>query len=29
MVFDKGELVGRQVGVAPKNVYAEAIDSLL
>jgi thioredoxin 1 len=29
LVFNKGELVGRQVGVAPKNVYAEAIDSLL
>jgi len=29
LVFHKGELVGRQVGVAPKNVYAEAIDSVL
>jgi len=29
LVFDKGELVGRQVGVAPKNTYTEAIDSLL
>ena len=29
LIFDKGELVGRQVGVAPKNVYAEAIDALL
>jgi thioredoxin 1 len=29
LVFNKGELVGRQVGVAPKNVYAEAIDQLL
>ena len=29
LVFDKGELVGRQVGVAPKNVYTEALDSLL
>ena len=29
LVFDKGELVGRQVGVAPKNVYAEALDQLL
>ena len=29
LIFNKGELVGRQVGVAPKNVYAEAIDSLL
>ncbi len=29
LVFHKGEVVGRQVGVSPKNVYAEAIDSLL
>ena len=29
LVFQNGELVGRQVGVAAKNVYAEAIDSLL
>tara|TARA_B100001146_G_scaffold225178_2_gene247294 strand:+ start:16585 stop:17055 length:471 start_codon:yes stop_codon:yes gene_type:complete len=29
LVFNGGELVGRQVGVAPKNVYTEAIDSLL
>lgn len=29
LVFQKGELVGRQVGVAQKNVYAEAIDKLL
>lgn len=29
LVFNNGELVGRQVGVAPKNVYAEALDSLL
>ena len=29
LVFDKGELVGRQVGVSPKNVYSEAIESLL
>ena len=29
LVFNKGELVGRQVGVAPKNVYEEAIDQLL
>ena len=29
LVFDKGELVGRQVGVSPKNVYTEAIESLL
>lgn len=29
LVFQNGEVVGRQVGVAPKNVYAEALDSLL
>lgn len=29
LIFNGGELVGRQVGVAPKNVYAEAIDKLL
>ncbi|WP_262510540.1 thioredoxin [Marinirhabdus gelatinilytica] len=29
LIFNNGELVGRQVGVAPKNVYAEAIDGLL
>jgi len=29
LVFQNGELVGRQVGVAPKNAYTEAIDSLL
>jgi len=29
LVFQNGEVVGRQVGVAPKNAYAEAIDSLL
>ena len=29
LVFHNGEVVGRQVGVSPKNVYAEAIDSLL
>ena len=29
LVFKDGEVVGRQVGVSPKNVYAEAIDSLL
>jgi len=29
LVFNKGELVGRQVGVSPKNVYAEALDGLL
>ena len=29
LVFHNGEIVGRQVGVAPKNTYTEAIDSLL
>jgi len=29
LVFQNGELVGRQVGVAAKSVYEEAIDSLL
>jgi len=29
LIFQNGEVVGRQVGVSPKNVYAEAIDSLL
>jgi thioredoxin 1 len=29
LIFNKGEIVTRQVGVAPKNTYTEAIDSLL
>jgi thioredoxin 1 len=29
LIFQNGELVGRQVGVAPKNTYTEAIDKLL
>jgi len=29
LIFQNGEVVGRQVGVAPKNAYAEAIDALL
>ncbi len=29
LVFQNGEVVSRQVGVVPKNVYAEAIDSIL
>lgn len=29
LIFQNGEVVGRQVGVAPKNVYTEAIESLL
>ena len=29
LLFDKGELVGRQVGVAPKKAYYDAIDAVL
>ncbi|AXG69642.1 thioredoxin [Kordia sp. SMS9] len=29
LVFQNGELVGRQVGVAPKTAYTEVIDKLL
>ncbi len=29
LIFQNGEVVGRQVGVAPKTTYAEAIDALL
>ena len=29
LIFHHGEVVGRHVGVAPKNLYAEAIDTLL
>jgi len=29
LIFQNGELVGRQVGVAQKNTYTEAIDKLL
>ncbi len=29
LVFNKGELVGRQVGVSPKDAYTKAIDELL
>jgi thioredoxin 1 len=29
LMFQNGELVGRQVGVAPKNAYTEVIDKLL
>ena len=29
LVFNDGELVNRQVGVSPKNVYTESIDALL
>lgn len=29
LIFQNGEVVGRQVGVAPKKTYEEAINSLL
>src|SRR5690554_2255195 len=29
LVFQNGEVDGRQVGVAPKNAYTDAIDALL
>ncbi|PNW29412.1 MULTISPECIES: thioredoxin [Formosa] len=29
LVFQNGEVVGRQVGVAPKKAYTDAIDQLL
>lgn len=29
LVFQNGEVVGRQVGVAPKEAYAEALNELL
>lgn len=29
LIFQNGEVVGRQVGVAPKTTYAEALDQLL
>jgi|GEM_PF-12398 len=29
LVFQNGEVVGRQVGVAPKDAYTEALDALL
>ncbi|EDP98181.1 thioredoxin [Kordia algicida OT-1] len=29
LVFQNGELVGRQVGVAPKNAYTDVLDKLL
>ncbi|WP_372754279.1 thioredoxin [Mariniflexile sp.] len=29
LLFQNGEVVERQVGVAPKNTYTEAIDALL
>lgn len=29
LIFQNGEVVGRQVGVSPKKAYAEALDELL
>lgn len=29
LVFQNGEVVGRQVGVAPKSAYTDALDTLL
>ena len=29
LLFDKGKLVGKQVGVAPKKAYADALDAVL
>jgi thioredoxin 1 len=29
LVFQNGEVVGRQVGVAPKNAYADALEALM
>jgi len=29
LIFHNGEVVGRQVGVAPKKTYTDAIDALL
>jgi thioredoxin 1 len=29
LVFDKGELVGRHVGVSSKTTYAEALDAII
>ena len=29
LVFHKGELVGRHVGVSPKTAYAEALDAVV
>ena len=29
LVFQNGEIVGRQVGVAPKKTYTDALDQLL
>ncbi len=29
LIFQNGEVVGRQVGVAPKKTYTDAIDALI
>jgi thioredoxin 1 len=29
LIFQNGEVVGRQVGVAPKKTYTDAVDALL
>ncbi len=29
LIFQNGEVVGRQVGVAPKETYAQAVNALL
>ena len=29
LLFHKGEMISRQVGVSPKNVYTDAIDAAL
>lgn len=29
LIFQNGEVVGRQVGVAPKDTYTKAIDALI
>ncbi len=29
LLFHKGEMISRQVGVSPKNVYTESIDAVL
>jgi thioredoxin 1 len=29
LVFQNGEVVGRQVGVSPKKAYTDALDALL
>jgi thioredoxin 1 len=29
LIFKNGEVVGKQVGVAPKQTYADSLDALL